>query len=183
MKKRFINTLLALCMAFTLYAGTVNLNFFVGSDKIHAASVTEGGTYTLSEVISAAGINMVSYQCRDYVFRGWKVGSPVEGTETPIMPTAVTPADNMNLYAVFEHTDDSKINNFIRITNTDNLEANAEYLIICYYVYGRSIIKYFKNSICSKRINMVLQKNIQVLGFQAWAIPDYEACFTYMCIM
>ena len=128
--------LLTLLGVVSLHAGTVNLNFFVGSTKIHTEAVTEGGTYTLSTIISEAGINMSSYQCRDYVFQGWKVGQPVEGTETPTMPTTVTPTDNMNLYAVFKHTDDSKVNNFIRITTTDNLEANAEYLIICYYVYG-----------------------------------------------
>lgn len=125
-----------LCASVALFAENVNLNFFVGSTKILTASVTEGNTYTLSEIISDNSIVMSSYECRDYEFVGWKVGQPVEGTETPIMPTTVTPADNMNLYAVFEHTDDSKINNFIRITSTDNLEANAEYLIICYYVYG-----------------------------------------------
>lgn len=133
----------AICLLFGLFlaagmyaAGTVNLNFFVGRDKILTYAATEGSTYTLSDIISGATIDMSSYQCRDYVFRGWKVGHPVEGTETPTMPTTVTPTDNMNLYAVFEHTDASKVNKFVRITTTDNLEANSEYLVICYYVYG-----------------------------------------------
>lgn len=134
--KKIIPLFVYLCAAFAVHAGTVNLNFFVGSTKIHTESVTEGGTFTLSTIISGAGIDMATYQCRDYAFRGWKVGHPVEGTETPTMPAIVTPTDNMNLYAVFEHTDPSKVHNFIRITSTDNLEANAEYLIICYYVYG-----------------------------------------------
>lgn len=128
--------LLTLLGVVSLHAGTVNLNFFVGSTKIHTEAVTEGGTYTLSTIISGASIDMTSYQCRDYVFQGWKVGHPVEGTETPTMPTTVTPTDNMNLYAVFKHTQDAKVNKFVRITTTDNLEAGSEYLVICYYVYG-----------------------------------------------
>lgn len=123
-------------MALSLQAGNVELNFFVGSTRIHTEEMTEGTLCTLSSIISGAGINMNTYVCRDYEFTGWKVGSPVEGTETPVTPTTVTPTDNMNLYAVFRHTDPSKVNNFVRITQTDNLEANGEYLIICYYVYG-----------------------------------------------
>lgn len=123
-------------MALSLQAGNVELNFFVGSTRIHTEEVAEGTLCTLSSIISGAGINMNTYVCRDYEFTGWKVGSPVEGTETPVTPTTVTPTDNMNLYAVFRHTDPSKVNNFVRITQLENLEANAHYLIICYYVYG-----------------------------------------------
>ena len=134
--KKTICLLFGMFLAAGMYAGTVNLNFFVGSTKILTAHVSENNTYTLSQIISDSSIVMSSYQCRDYVFRGWKVGHPVEGTETPTMPTTVTPTDNMNLYAVFEHTDATKVNKFVRITTTDNLEANSEYLVICYYVYG-----------------------------------------------
>ncbi len=134
--KKIIPLFVYICVSLAVHAGTVNLNFFVGSTKIHTESVAEGTTCTLSSIISGAGIDMTTYQCRDYAFRGWKVGHPVEGTETPTMPTTITPHDNNNLYAVFEHTDPGKVNNFVRITSTDNLEANAEYLIICYYVYG-----------------------------------------------
>ncbi len=138
MKKRFIYTLLALCLAFSLQAGTVNLNFFVGNTKIHTESVTEGGTYTLSTIISGASINMASYQCRDYVFRGWKAGEPIASGEeyNPSEHLTITPHDNTNLYAVFEHTDPSKVNGYFRVTQTTDLEDDGEYLIVCYYVYG-----------------------------------------------
>ena len=86
----------AICLLFGLFlaagmyaAGTVNLNFFVGRDKILTYAATEGSTYTLSDIISGATIDMSSYQCRDYAFRGWKVGHPVEGTETPTDGDAV----------------------------------------------------------------------------------------------
>ena len=138
MKKRFIYTLLALCLAFSLQAGTVNLNFFVGNTKIHTESVTEGGTYTLSTIISGASINMASYQCRDYAFRGWKAGEPIASGEeyNPSEHLTITPHDNTNLYAVFEHTDPSKVNGYFRVTQTTDLEDDGEYLIVCYYVYG-----------------------------------------------
>lgn len=125
-------------MAHSLQAAKVNVNFFNGSHKVYTAQVEEGGTYTLSALLSEAvpAVNMSDSVCRDYEFVGWKVGSPVEGTETPVTPTSVEINNNMNLYAVYHHTDPSKVNNFVRITQTDNLEANGEYLIICYYVYG-----------------------------------------------
>lgn len=136
--KRIMPILFGLCLSIGLQAAKVNVNFFNGSHKVYTAQVDEGGTYTLSTLLSEAvpAVNMSDSVCRDYSFQGWKVGHPVEGTETPTMPTTVTPTDNMNLYAVFKHTDNTKVNKFVRITTTDNLEANSEYLLICYYVYG-----------------------------------------------
>ena len=118
-----------------LKAETVRLNFFVGSSKVHQETATAGEEYTLSTLISGAGIDMSSYACREYTFSGWKVGSPVQGDETPDMPATITPTHNVNLYAVFEN-DEEHLNNYVRITQTSNLEADAEYLVICYYVYG-----------------------------------------------
>lgn len=136
--KRIMPILFGLCLSIGLQAAKVNVNFFNGSHKVYTAQVDEGGTYTLSTLLSEAvpAVNMSDSVCRDYVFQGWKVGHPVEGTETPTMPTTITPTDNVNLYAVFKHTDNTKVNKFVRITTTDNLEANSEYLFICYYVYG-----------------------------------------------
>ena len=133
--KKIIPLFMGLCLALTVSAGTVNLNFFVGSTLIHTESVTEGSSQRLSTIISAAEIDMSSYACRSYSFYGWKEGSRVSGSETPVVVNDVTPTDNMNYYAVFEN-DPSKVNRFVRVTTLDNLEANAEYLIVCYYVYG-----------------------------------------------
>ena len=128
--------LLGLWIAVGVKAGNVELNFFVGSTRIHTEEVAEGTVCNLASIISGAGIDMDGYECRDYDFKGWKVGAPVEGTEVPTMPSSITPTDNMNLYAVFQHTDANKVNSFVRITQTENLETNGQYLILCYYVYG-----------------------------------------------
>lgn len=112
-------------------AETVNLNFFANGTKIHTEHVASGGTYTLTEYVSNS--SMSAYVCRDYSFVGWKVGEPVVGDETPSMSTTVTPTANTNLYAVFHKETNDR---YLRITETDNLEAGAKYLIICYYMYG-----------------------------------------------
>lgn len=116
----------------------MNLNFFVGSTKILTAHVTEGTTYTLSQIISDSSIVMSTYQCRDYAFRGWKAGEPIASGEeyNPSEHLTITPHDNTNLYAVFEHTDATKVNGYFRVTQTTDLEDDGEYLIVCYYVYG-----------------------------------------------
>lgn len=121
-----------------LHAGTVNLNFFVGSTKIHTEVVTEGGTYTLSSIISGASIDMTDYECRDFEFVGWKAAEPIASGEVynPAEHITITPYNNLNLYAVFQHTDASKINGYFRVTQTTDLEDDGQYLIICYYVYG-----------------------------------------------
>ena len=116
--KRIIPLFVYICVSLAVYAGTVNLNFFVGSTKIHTEPVTEGGTFTLSTIISGAGIDMTTYQCRDYEFVGWKAGEPIASGETynAAEHTTITPLNNINLYAVFHHTDASKVNGYFRVT-------------------------------------------------------------------
>ena len=136
MRHTFLFVIFFLCASVAVFADNVNLNFFVGSDRIHTESVAESGTYTLSTIISGAGIDMSEYECRDYEFVGWKEGSPIASNEVFVENTTITPHNNVNLYAVFRHTDPTKLNGYVRITQTSDLEAGAEYLIVCYYVYG-----------------------------------------------
>jgi len=126
--------LLFLCVAMTVLpvmAETVNLNFYVNGTRVHVAHVEAGSTNNLSSLISAAGVEVSA--CRDYTFRGWKVGEPVQGDEIPEMPSNFTAQANTNLYAVFEK---ATADRYVRITRTDNLEAGAKYLVVCYYMYG-----------------------------------------------
>lgn len=117
--------------ALSLMAETVNLNFFVNGTKIKTQSVTSGGTYTLADYVSDASLD--EYICRNYSFAGWKQGEPVVGDETPETITTVTPSANTNLYAVFHKETNDR---YLRITETDNLEAGAKYLIVFYFMYG-----------------------------------------------
>lgn len=120
-----------LCASVALFAENVNLNFFVGNTRIHTEQVTTGNTYTLSSYVSDA--SMSEYECRDYTFAGWKAGAPTRADETPSLVTSVTPQANVNLYAVFRK---ANVNRFIRITSLSRLEVDADYLIVCFYMYG-----------------------------------------------
>lgn len=131
-----MNTLLALCAAIVVQAvNQVELSFFVGSTLVHTAMVDEGSTHNYADLIAPS--TMSAYECRDYEFVGWKAGDPIASGEVydPSANTSVTPRNNLNIYAVFS-TDPTKINNYIRVTQTTDLEDEGEYLIICYYVYG-----------------------------------------------
>ena len=139
MKKKFLYLILTLLTtSLSVFAGNVNLNFYIGSSKIHTESVVEGGTYTLSTIISGAGINMSTYECRDYEFVGWKEGDRISSSESydPDEHLTITPHDNVSLYAVFHHKNEGDLNGYVRITQTSDLEAGAQYLVVCYYVYG-----------------------------------------------
>ena len=122
---------LALLCAGMLYAETVRLNFYVGHNLIHSSQVTTGSSYTLSDYVSNA--SMSAYECRDYTFAGWQAGAPARADMTPTLVTSVTPEANVNLYAVFSK---ANVNRFIRITSLSRLEADADYLIVCFYMYG-----------------------------------------------
>lgn len=107
------------------WAEQVNLNFYADGALIHTAKVESGRNYTLSSLVA----NPVG--CRGYNFLGWKEGGPVEGDETPTTITNLTPAANVNLYAVYQKA--GATNRFTRITSAADLRAGTQYLVVCYY--------------------------------------------------
>ena len=132
-----------LAMSISSYAVKVNLNFFVSGNKVYTASVEADSTYVISEQIPEDTIR-AWFDCRDYRFVGWKLGSPVKGNETPAMPTKVTPVANVNLHAVFKK---DKVNRFERITTIEELEADNEYLIVSCRTFGGENRYYAMNGI------------------------------------
>ena len=151
MKRRILNTVLALCAAITVQA--VNVNFFVGSKKIRTVSTESGVTFSIPDTLAKYGVNMPDSVCREnYSFSGWKVGSRVTSDEDH--PTLVgdgvtdviNPTYETNLYAVFHNDDPDKVNSYVRISSTNNLIAGDKYLIICFYVYGNQTQYYAMTS-------------------------------------
>ncbi len=133
--KRISAVIAGLLFAVVLFAENVNLNFFFRDKKIYSVTVTKGSTYNIATLLSAASpaINMSDSVCRDYSFWGWSIGAPVEGdASVGVPPTTVTPQANTNIYAVFQK---ASTNRFIRVKNMSNLEANAQYMIVCYYFW------------------------------------------------
>ncbi len=132
MYKKITLLLMSLCLAATMSAVEVLLNFYADGHKIHTETVNSGTTYTLSSIVSNGDVTT----CRGYTFVGWKRGSAVEADETPTVITSITmPEANVNLYAVYSKTAD--VNRYIRVTSLADLQAGAKYLIVCYYYYGR----------------------------------------------
>ena len=131
-KRNIILTLALFAMSLSSYAIKVNLNFFVSGSKVYTASVEAGGTYTIANEIPEDTIKSW-FDCRDYHFVGWKLGSPVKGNESFVMPTEVSPVANVNLHAVFNK---DKVNRFERITTIEELEADNEYLIVSCRTFG-----------------------------------------------
>jgi hypothetical protein len=120
----------------SLKAELVNINFIDKGEIVYTKTdAVAGTTYNLASVISAAGKTPTACRGSEYTFYGWKVGSPVEGDETPVVATTVTPQANVNVYAVYEKAAAS-LNRFVRITTLEDLEAEKEYLIVCYHTYG-----------------------------------------------
>ncbi|MBO4690020.1 MAG: InlB B-repeat-containing protein [Paludibacteraceae bacterium] len=78
-------------------AANINLNFFVGSTKVHSESVAANGTYTLASFVSGDTLGT----CRGWTFAGWNMGTSVREGDNPTIVTTVTPSANLNLYAVF----------------------------------------------------------------------------------
>ncbi|MBO4690024.1 MAG: InlB B-repeat-containing protein [Paludibacteraceae bacterium] len=122
--------------AFSAYR--VNLNFFVGNEKIKMVGVSSGNEYQLSDYQP----DVSGYECRDYTFLGWKVGFPVKGDEIPTLVESVTPIANVNLYAVF---DKGSVNDYERIMSMEELTPN-KYLIVSYHIYGGEKNFYAMNS-------------------------------------
>ena len=135
--KRLCNVLIFLCLyASAAFAVQVNLNFYADGQKIHTEKVESGNTYTLSTILSNAGISVSG--CRGYSFFGWKEDGPVEGDETPTCVTTVTPAANVNLYAVYQRTG-AAANRYTRITSTSELRDGGQYVIACYYEWDGDV--------------------------------------------
>lgn len=135
--KRLCNVLIFLCLyASAAFAVQVNINFYADGQKIHTEKVESGNTYTLSTILSNAGISVSG--CRGYNFIGWKEEGPVEGDETPTRVTTVTPDANVNLYAVYQRTG-ADANRYTRITSTSELQAGSQYLIVCYYEWDGDV--------------------------------------------
>ena len=97
-KRNILLTCALLAMSMSSFAVNVNLNFFVGNEKIFVSSVEAGQTYTIADYDPST---MAPYECREYNFIGWRVGSPVKGDTVPHIDTEVTPIANVNIYAVF----------------------------------------------------------------------------------
>ncbi len=142
-KRTFILVMALFAMSLSSYAIKVNLNFFVNGGKVYTQSVEAGGTYVISEQIPEDTIRSW-FDCRDYHFVGWKLGSPVKGNETPSLPTLVTPIANVNLHAVFNK---DKVNRYERITTVEELEADNEYLIVSCRTFGGENRYYAMNGI------------------------------------
>ena len=133
---------MALCvMTMSAFAVSVNLNFFVGNEKIFSSPVEAGGTYTLDDYDPES---MSPYECREYKFVGWRVGTPVKGDTVPHMDTEVTPIANVNIYAVFYK---AVVNDYTRITTVEELEPDIDYLIVSNHVFGGENHYYAMNGI------------------------------------
>ncbi len=113
------------------FATRVNLNFFIGNEKIKVVTVEVGNEYNLRDCIPYDSVANVS-ECRDYRFQGWKVGAPVKGDEIPVITETVRPVANVNLYGVFLT---GTVNHFDRVMSVDELTDN-DYLIVSYHIYG-----------------------------------------------
>lgn len=129
--KKIIPFFMGLCLALSMSATEVLLNFYADGHKIHTETVNSGTTYTLSSIVPNGDVTT----CRGYTFVGWKRGSAVEADETPTVITSITmPEANVNLYAVYSKTADA--NRYIRVTSLADLQAGAKYLIVAYYESG-----------------------------------------------
>ena len=123
----FLFTLLATSLS--VFAVDVNLDFYADGQLIHSESVTAGSTYTLSDIVDGDDVTA----CRGWNFAGWTLESPSEGVTSaePTFVTSVTPAANMNIYAVYHKS--AITNNYQRITAEDEVVDGAKYLIVRYY--------------------------------------------------
>lgn len=130
MKKRIFFSIIAL-IASTLFAAAVevNLNFYADGRKIHTQSVEADATYTLSTIISDAGINMSDYECREWSFLGWTQMHPEEEVTdvAPELVTSVTPIANVNLYAVYRQQTGTEFK-YVKISGQDAL-VSGDYII------------------------------------------------------
>lgn len=133
--KKIIPVLVGLSLAITVSAYQVNLNFYIGKKKIHVERVEAGTKYTLSDIMTSAGINMADSVCRGATFYGWQMESAATGDAEPDIVSTVTPIANVNLFAVFERSA-AATNRYVRVTSLAGLENNAQYLIVCYYYWG-----------------------------------------------
>ncbi len=140
-KRNILLTWAIFAMSMSSLAVNVNLNFFVGNEKIFTSSVEAGGTYTIADYDPTT---MAPYECREYSFVGWRVGTPVKGDTVPHIDTQVTPIANVNIYAVFYK---AVVNDFTRITTVEELEADADYLIVSNHVFGGENHFYAMNGI------------------------------------
>ena len=141
MMKKIIPILIGLCFALCMHADEVELYFFINGELQHTERhVTKNASFNTTTVTSDLEDKLEG--CRGYTFAGWKIGGAVEPGETPALITtespSFTPDANTMLTAVFQKTG-AATNRFRRITSTSDLEANAKYLIVCFYDHDGDI--------------------------------------------
>ena len=135
--RKFIFVISCLAASLAVFsADQVNVYFNADGAEIGVAKVEAGNTYTIAQLLTAAGISNPT-GCRGYNFIGWKTGGPVEEDVTPTCVPNVTPAANVNLYAVYQRSG-AAANRYTRITTTSDLTA-GKYLIVCYYEWDGDI--------------------------------------------
>lgn len=135
--RKFIFVISCLAASLAVFsADQVNVYFNADGAEIGVAKVEAGNTYTIAQLLTAAGISNPT-GCRGYNFIGWKTGGPVEEDVTPTCVPNVTPAANVNLYAVYQRSG-AAANRYTRITTTSDLTA-GKYLIVCYYEWDGDV--------------------------------------------
>ena len=155
-------------MATSLYATKVNLNYFIGNEKIKVVTVDAGIEYTLSELIPTDSVKNVS-ECRNYSFQGWKIGSPIKGDEIPTPATTVRPVANVNLYGIFNT---GTVNHFDRIYSVDELKDDADYLIVSYHIYGGEKNYYALNCLTGSYVYQDFGSWGKLGGTRVWPQDD-----------
>ncbi|MBO4690023.1 MAG: hypothetical protein J5621_04035 [Paludibacteraceae bacterium] len=110
------------------FAMEVNLNFYVGNDKIKTVAVTGGETYVFDEL---SPDSMAAFDCHDNHFVGWSKGAPCAEGVWSQPDSLITPTANTNYYAVFSKETACR---FTRISSLENLTPGGQYLIVSYRV-------------------------------------------------
>ena len=110
------------------FAMEVNLNFYVGNDKIKTVAVESGTTCVFD---SLAPDSMELFDCHDNHFVGWSEGAPCADGQWTEPDSLITPTANTNYYAVFGKETACR---FTRISSLENLTPGGQYLIVSYRV-------------------------------------------------
>lgn len=134
-----------LATSLSAFAVDVELYFYADGKIIHTASASAGSAHTLSTYVNGDTVTA----CRGWEFAGWTLEAPAAGVTStkPTLVTSVTPAANMNIYAVYRKENGTTTETVIKYSKvtTGSSPSNGIYLIVGktggnYYAMGNTTI-------------------------------------------